>query len=105
MVFNPMSTTIVCSITLLQPSRCSVYLPLPASRHRRKVRWVYYTQLCVCFCVREHVIRSYMDYALQKAVPRLVLKGLKLAEVVENVTTLVMSRSDDDRLPSHDKCD
>lgn len=38
---------------------CSVYLPPVASRHRRKVCGVYYTQLCVRFCVREHVIKSH----------------------------------------------
>ena len=37
-VFNPMSTTIVCSVALLHRSRCSIYLlPLAASRHRQRV--------------------------------------------------------------------
>ena len=73
MVFNPVSTTTVISITLLHPRRCSVYLPLPAWRHRQKVCGVYHTQLCVC--ERDHVIRSYMDYALRKLFLDLFWKG------------------------------
>ena len=55
--------------------------------------------MCVCVCERTCDQKLY-GLRSAKAVPRLVLKGLKLAEVVENVTALVMSRSDDHRLTS-----
>lgn len=48
----------------------------------------------VCVCVRA------MDYAVKTLLPDLCLKGLKLAEVVENVTAVVTSWSDDHRFTS-----
>lgn len=59
--------------------------------------------LCVSVCVSERARTCDQKlYGLlsAKAIPRLVLKGLKLAEVVENVTALMMSWSDDRRLTS-----
>lgn len=41
-----------------------------------------------------------MDYASQEPIARPALKELKLAQVVENMTALVVSRFDDHRLPS-----
>ena len=104
MVFNPMSTTIGRSITLLHPEP-PFSLPSTGSLEAQSggVQRAYYTRLCVCVCVcvcvSEHVIRSCMDYAPRKSRRQTCFeKGLKLAEVVENVTAPVMSRSDDRRL-------
>lgn len=53
----------------------------------------------MCVCVSTCDQKQY-GLGSAKAVPRLVFKGLKLAGVVENVTALVMCRSDDHRLTS-----
>lgn len=93
MVFNPMSTTVVCSITLLHLSRSAVYLPLQPGGTGRRCERFYYTHK---LCDQElYGLRSAAE-----AVPWLVLKGLELAGEVENVTALVMSRPDDRRLTS-----
>lgn len=74
MVFNPMSTTILCSITLVHPSCCSIYLPLPASRHCGFIRLGFcscFLCACVCACV--------CDCILQKLLLDFILNGLSLA--------------------------
>lgn len=93
MVFNPMSTTIVCSITLLYLSRCSIYPPLPASRRLLKeCVGLLDSAFCVCVCMSERTYDQKL-YGLcrARAIPRFFSKELKLAEAVENVTALLVS--------------
>lgn len=98
-VFNPVSTTIVCSITLLCPSLCSIYLPLWASRHLQNEYGFIRLNPRVLAWERTCNQKLYgLDQA--RAIPRLVFKELKLAEVVGNVTALTVSWSDDRRLTS-----